>query len=131
MKRNNLLGIISLACLVLLTVHMSQDAARAKPGTPEAGGSTLIAAPFIVVLLYGTVLLAERRSGIIMMLLVGLASIVMPVAHVVGPRGFFTGQLARSAFDFWFIWTLYLLGVLGLFTVILALQALRRPSRVP
>jgi hypothetical protein len=68
MKRNHILVVTSLLSILLMTFHLTQDAVHAKPGNPEAGGSTLVAVPILVIWLYGTLLLAERRSGNIIML---------------------------------------------------------------
>ena len=51
-----------------MTLHLTSDTIHAKVGTPEAGGSTLVAVPILVIWLYGTLVLAERRSGYMIML---------------------------------------------------------------
>ena len=73
------------------------------------------------VFLYGTLVLAERRSGYVIMLLVGLFAAGMPVIHM---RGAHYGEIARSAGGFFFVWTLWALGGLGGFTFILAARGL-------
>lgn len=130
MKKNDMVLIItSLISIVFITFHFTSDALRAHPGNPEAGGSTLVAVPVLVVWLYGTLMLAGRKSGNTIMLLGGLIALLMPVFHVNGPSGFFTGQLARSTGgDFIFVWTLHVLAVTGLFSLVLALQALMAKS---
>jgi biotin transporter BioY len=72
----------------------------------------------LAVLLYGTLVLAERRSGLIMMLIVGLGAVGMPIIH----RG--AGTVARSSGGFLFLWTLITLGVTGSLSVILAVRGL-------
>ncbi len=133
MKRNLILTITSLLSIFLLTFHLAQDAVHAKLGTPEAGGSTLVAVPILVVWLYGTLMLAERRSGHIIMLIGSLIALGMPVLHVKAAAGFFHGQIANRPDAFWFVWTLHALGVTGMFSLILSAQGLwslrRRQSR--
>src|SRR5262249_3303529 len=125
MKRENLmLVIVSLLSILLMTLHFTSDVLRAKVGTAEAGGSTLIAVPILVVWLYGTLMLAERRSGHIIMLIGSLIAIGMPVLHVMFAAGIFQGQLARVAPAFLFVWTLHLLGLTGLFSLILSVRGL-------
>src|SRR4249919_3318973 len=68
MKQNLTLNFTSLLSILLMTFHMTQDTLRAKAGTAEAGGLTFIVVPILVVWLYGTLPLAERRSGHIIML---------------------------------------------------------------
>jgi len=80
----------------------------------------LVAVPILVVWLYGTLVLAERRSGYVIMLIGSLIALVMPVFHVTGPEGVFRGQIAKSSGDFLFVWTLHALGVTGMFSLILA-----------
>jgi len=120
MKRNLMLAITSLLSIVFVTFHLTGDTLRASAGTPEAGGSTLVAVPILVVWLYGTLVLAERRSGYVIMLIGSLIALVMPVFHVTGPEGVFRGQIAKSSGDFLFVWTLHALGVTGMFSLILA-----------
>jgi len=74
-----------------------------------------------VILLYGTLVLAGRRSGYVIMLLVGLFAAGMPVIHM---RGAHYADLARSAGGFFFVWTLWALGGLGGFTFILSARGL-------
>jgi hypothetical protein len=81
------------------------------------------------VLLYGTLVLTERRSGHIIMLLVGLFAAAMPVIHM---RGTHYSEIARSAGGFFFVWTLWALGGLGGLTLVLAARGLwRLPGRRP
>jgi hypothetical protein len=124
MKQNLMLPIASLLLILLMTLHLTSDTIHARAGTPEAGGSTLVAVPILALWLYGTLLLAERRSGHIIMLVGSVIGIGMPVAHVMGAGGVFRGAIARSSPAFLFVWTLHALGVIGLFTFILAVRGL-------
>ena len=80
--------------------------------------AAVTAVPIFVVWLYGTLVLAERRSGYVIMLL-GLA---VPVLHMMG-RGV-DSPIAKSSGAFFFIWTLIALGVTALFSVILSARGL-------
>ena len=124
MKQNVMLTITSLLSILFLTFHLTSDTLRARAGTPEAGGSTLVLVPFLVLWLYGTLVLAERRSGYVIMLLGSLMALGMPVLHAMGSGGVFSGQLAKSNGDFLFVWTLHTLGVMGIFSLILSLRGL-------
>jgi hypothetical protein len=119
-----MLPVASLLLILLMTLHLTSDTIHARAGSPEAGGSTLVAVPILVVWLCGTLLLAERRSGHIIMLIGSLLGILMPVVHVMSPAGIFHGAIARSSPAFLFVWTLHALGVLGLFAFILAVRGL-------
>jgi hypothetical protein len=124
MKQNLMLTITSLVTILLMTLHLTSDTIHAKVGTPEAGGSTLVAVPVLVIWLYGTLVLAERRSGYIIMLVGSLIGLGMPVFHVMGAGGVFRGQIAKSSPAFLFVWTLHALGVTGMFSLILSVRGL-------
>ena len=124
MKQNLLLTITSLLSILLMTFHMTHDTLRAKAGTAEAGGLTFIMVPILVVWLCGTLLLAERRSGHIIMLVGSLLALGMPVMHVMGAGGVFRGAIAKSSPAFLFVWTLHALGVTGMFSLILSARGL-------
>ncbi len=100
----------------MLTLHITDDIVR---GISKAVSSN-IALAVLVVLLYGTLVLAERRSGYVIMLLVGLFAAAMPVIHM---RGAHYGEIAKSPGGF-FVWTLWALGGLGGFTFILSARGL-------
>lgn len=101
MKQNVPLTISSLLSIVLFTVHLAHDIVFGLDSMTRAGTFTFFA--IMLVSLYGTVELAGRRSGSIIMLLVGILAAVMPLLHTVGgPRsaahGFFwSGRCSRSA----------------------------------
>jgi hypothetical protein len=123
-KENDLLASASLLSILLMTLHLTSDTVHAGIGTPEAGGSTLVAVPILVLWLYGTLLLGERRSGYIIMLVGSIIALGMPIDHVMGAGGIFRGQIARSSPAFLFVWTLHALGVIGMFSLILAVRGL-------
>ena len=124
MKQNAVLTVTSMLSILLLTLHVTDDIVR---GISKAEPSD-IALLVLVVLLYGTLVLGERRSGHIIMLLVGLFAAGMPVIHM---RGAHHGEIAKSAGGFFFVWTLWALGGLGGFTFILSARALWSPQPGP
>jgi hypothetical protein len=125
MKQNLILIIMSLLSILFMTFHLTDDTLRARAGTPEAGGLTLIVVPILVVWLYGTLVLAERRSGHVIMLIGALLGMSMPVVHVMlGPGRVFSGQLVKSGGGFLFVWTLHAMGVTGMFSLILSVRGL-------
>src|SRR5258707_15542124 len=106
MKQHATLVVTSLLSILLLTLHVTDDIVRGI-SKAESSNTALIV---LVVLLYGTLVLAERRSGHVIMLLVGLFAAVMPVMHM---RGSHYGEIATSTGGFFFVWTLWALGGLG------------------
>ena len=117
MKENTVLVVTCLLSILLSTLHVTDDIVR---GISKAEPSN-IALIGLVVFMYGTLLLAGRRSGYVIMLLVGLFAAAMPVIHM---RGVHYGEIARSAGGFFFVWTLWALGGLGGLTVVLAARGL-------
>lgn len=120
MRRNIVLTITSLLSILFLSFHLTQDSLRARPGTWDAGPGNLVVIVILLVYLCGTVLLAGRRSGYVIMLLGGIFAAGMPVLHLTGPG------LSPAARGFFFLWTVIALGVTGMFSVILAARALLR-----
>jgi len=118
MKQNLLLTITSLLSILFMTFHLTDDIVR---GMEPGKLLDLIAVPILVVWLYGTLVLAERRSGRIIMLLGGLAAAAMPVIH---------SRVNLKLFGtFFFVWTLFALGAIGTLCVILSVRALRQNGR--
>jgi hypothetical protein len=122
MKPHAVLVVSSLLSIVFLTLHVTDDIVR---GISKAEPSN-IALVVLAVLLYGTLVLAERRSGHVIMLVVGVLAAGMPVIHM---RGAHYPEIARSAGGFFFVWTLWVLGGLGGLTIILAVRGLWRLRR--
>ncbi|MBV9435501.1 MAG: hypothetical protein JOZ44_05585 [Acidobacteria bacterium] len=123
MKRNLLLTSASLLSILLFTFHLTDDIVHGwEPGTLR----TLYALPILVLWLYGTLLLRERLSGYIIMLVGGLLSLGIPAIHMSG-RGVGTAsRVANTSGHHFFVWTLLMLGLSGLFAIVLAVQGLWR-----
>ncbi|HMH42481.1 MAG TPA: hypothetical protein VK557_03285 [Pyrinomonadaceae bacterium] len=80
--------------------------------------------PFSVVWLYATLVLFERRSGYIIIFVLSLFSLVVPYIHMSGKGVGVTSRLANTSGHLFFVWTLLAIGVLGLFSAILAARGL-------
>ena len=119
MKEDAILVVTCLLSILLLTLHVTDDIVR---GISKAEPSNL-ALIGLVIFLYGTLLLAGRRSGYAIMLLVGFFAAAMPVLHMSGAR---YSEIASSAGGFFFVWTLWALGGLGGLTFILSARGLWR-----
>jgi len=106
-----------------MTFHLTDDIVRGmEPGTL----SDLIALPILVVQLVGTLVLAGKRSGYVIILLVSLIELVVPVIHMKGAG--VGGAIAESNGAFFFVWTLLALGVTALFSVLLSARGLWEQS---
>ncbi len=122
MKRSVMLTITSLLSILFFTFHLTDDIVR---GMEPGGLSNLIGGVLIsVVWLYGALVLAERRSGYIIILLGSLLSLTVPVLHMKGKGVGVASGIANSSGGFFFVWTLIALGVTGLFSVILSARGL-------
>ena len=119
MRQNMTLTITSLLTLVLFSLHLTQDVLHDKAGLDLQG--TIICLAIMLVLLYGTIELAGRRLGYVIMMLGGLASAYMPFLHGLGP--------SSTRWGFLFVWTMLAMGATGLFAAILSLRGLWRPVR--
>ena len=119
MNNNGVLKTTSLLSLLLLTLHVTDDIVRGISKAESSNTALIVLAVF----LYGTLVLTERRSGYVIMLLVGLFAAGMPVIHM---RGAHYGEIAKSAGGFFFVWTLWALGALGGVTFILSARGLWR-----
>jgi len=116
-----MLTIASLLSILFFTFHLAHDIVRGiEPGTL----TNLPAIPIFVFWLYGTLALAERRSGYIITLLGGLFALVVPLSHMRGRGVGVASRLAGSSGHFFFVWILIAIGVTGLFSVILSTHEL-------
>lgn len=129
MKHSFMLTFASLFSLLFLLFHLADDLVR---GVSPVGPWILIALPVAAVLLYGTLVLTERRSGYVVTLIVGIAAVSMPVLHLKGAGPSF--NITKPG-TFFFLFTLLALGVLGGFGIILSMRGLWSPqwgqSRAP
>jgi len=120
MNQSVLLPIASLLSILFFTLHLTGDIMR---GFERGGLANLPVFPTVVLWLYGTLLLAERRSGYIITLLGSLLGSGIPILHMMG-KGL--GYQAETDGAFFFIWTVLALGVTSLFSVILSVRGLWR-----
>jgi len=125
MKQNVLLTIASLLSILLTTLHLADDIVRGF----EKGSSSLFAVPILVIWLYGTLMLAERRSGCVIILLGSLLGTLAPILHFRGTGAIARGEIAQSSGAFFFVWTLIALGVTALFSLVLSARELWRLGR--
>lgn len=109
MKPNVLLIAASLLSLLLIMFHLTDDVLL------QAEGAVKYPIPVIIfaVWLYGTLMLPDRVSGYVIMLLGGLFSAGMIVIH--SRSGF-----VHKSGGFFFVWTMFALSTTGWFTMILS-----------
>ena len=118
MTNNLMLRNTSLLLMLLLTLHIVDDIVH---GFDSAGLMNMIAIVVLGFLIYGTMVLHERVSGHIVMLFVALFSTLMPIVHLRSAR---INETAQASGGFFFIWTLWALGGIGIFGILLAIREL-------
>ena|SRR5689334_5877467 len=120
MRQNVALTISSLVVIALFPVHLAHDIVFGLDSMSRAGTFTFLL--IMLVFLYGTVELAGRTSGYVIMLLLGIAGLALPVVHMVGgPRS--------ASHGLFFVWTLLTIGGSGVFSATLAARELWRSVR--
>lgn len=127
MKHDRVLTITSLLSIVLTSFHIADDVVR---GFEPGGFKNVYAILIVFVWLYGTVALAGRRSGYVIMILGGLLGSLVPLVHMRG-AGLVGGRIANTSGIFFWVWTLLALGVTSLFSLIQSVRglwSLRRPA---
>ena len=127
-RENVILSVTSVLSVLLFTFHMAGDIMR---GIEKGNFSNLGFFPIGVVWLYAALLLVERRSGYLILLLASILGSGIPLVHMMG-KGLGTASIVKSDGAFFFIWTLMALGITALISVILSARGLwsvRRAAR--
>jgi hypothetical protein len=130
MKPHVTLTISSLLSILLFSLHWADEIARGiEQGTLAASGGLLI----LAVWLCGTLVFAERRLGLVIILLGAILASGVPLLHMQG-RGLIGGRIpANSSGALLWVWTNVALGASGMLSVVLSARALwrlrwRRPT---
>ena len=113
MKPSVMLTVASLLSLLLIMFHLTDDVLLQVDGAVKYPIPVVI----FVVWLYGTLMLSDRVSGYVIMLLGGLIAAGMIVTH---SR---TGVVHKTG-GFFFVWTMFALSATGWFTAILSARGL-------
>ena len=121
MKDTVTLTVASLLSILLFSLHWADEIARGiETGKlPGIGGVGIL-----LVWLCGTLVLAERRSGYVIILVASLLASGLPIIHLTNKGGAVGGGIAESSGAFFFAWTLIALGVTAIFSVILSARGL-------
>jgi hypothetical protein len=130
MRRTSVLITLSLLAIVLLSLHLTDDIVF---GTDRSPTASVVTIAVLAIWLYGALVLAQRRSGLLIMLLGSVAGIVVFTVHVSRAGGLSAGTLAVSSGTFFFVWTLLALAVTSVLSAILSAHGLwdLRRSKAP
>ena len=120
MKRSVMLTITSLLSILLITFHLSDDIVR---GFEPGGVKNIIGGAHVGRLAVRNTVLAERRSGYIIMLLGATPWVRRPCRPHDG-KGLVGGRIANSSGIFFCVWTLIALQVTAIFSLILSARGL-------
>ena len=121
MKQTTILTVMSLLSIFLFTAHVADDIVR---GIEKGGLPNLGTIPIAVLWLFGTLALAGKRSGIIIVLIFSFLGMGIPVLHMMGKGIGIGARLAKYPGHFFFVFTLLALGVTTMFSVILCVRTL-------
>ena len=116
------LTITSLLSIVLFSFHWADEIARGiEPGTIDRTWGGLL---ILGVWLYATLVHAERRLGLVVVLLGAILAAGVPVLHMSG-HGLVGGRIAaNSSGAFFWVWTNIALGASGMISLALSLHTL-------
>src|SRR5580698_285187 len=121
MRQTTVLTTASLVTILLITIHLTGDILfRMSP----AGLVNLFAVFVMVLQLYGTLVLAGRRAGYIIIFFGSVLGLLISVIHMKGTRGVIGGDIGNSGQAFLFVWTILALGIASTFSIILSASAL-------
>ena len=120
MKNQLTLTITSLLSILLFSLHWADEIARGiEPGTTSAAGGFLI----LFVWLYATLVLAERKLGLVVILLGSILASGVPILHMQG-AGLHSPRIVNTGRVFFWVWTNIALNANGMISFILSAQRL-------
>ena len=122
MKHRITLTVTSVLSILLFSLHWADEVARGlESGTISSAGGLLI----LAVWLSATLVFAERRWGLILILLGSILASGVPILHMQG-KGLVLGRYGttnQSAMFFW-VWTNIALGASGMLSLVLSVREL-------
>ena len=109
------LTISSLLSILLFSLHWADEVARGlEPGTLAGSGGFAI----LAVWLSATLVFADRRWGLVIILLGAILASGVPLLHLQG-RGWVYGRYANTNAMFFWVWTNITLGASGMLSIVL------------
>lgn len=115
-----MLAASSVLAALLFALHWAQDVVL---GLDRVGPQSFTMVVILLVWISAALLLAERRTGQILLAILGFLSAGVAWLHLGGQR---IGEVAKSELGLQFLLVLVLLGAAGAFAFVVALVALRR-----
>jgi hypothetical protein len=128
MKHPVTLTISSLVSILLFSLHWADEVARGiEPGTLAGFGGLLI----LAVWLCGTLVFADRRWGMVIILLGAILASGVPVLHMQGAGLVGRRIAANSSGALFWVWTNIALGASGMLSLVLSVRGLWSQFRDP
>ena len=128
MSLNSIYVRTSLLAIFFITLHYTDDVIRKVDGADQGGPLTLIFILTLVIWLYAILVLAERKSGYMISLIISLLNSLIPLGHLTGMAGEATpGEILTSSGPF-FVWVVIALALTVFPSLILSVYLLFRPS---
>ena len=121
MKDSVQLTIATLLSVLFFVCHLAGDIVR---GIEKGTLYNLPALPIAVLWLCGALVLAEKRSGYVITLLLSILGVGITAIHLSGKGVGVGSAIARSDGAFFFVFTLFALGVTSLYSIVLAARGL-------
>jgi hypothetical protein len=118
---NLILPVTSVLSILLASFHLVDDIVY---GSDKGVVSNVVIAVVLAVWLYATLLLSERRSGHIIMLIGSLLGLTIFVTHLTGSGGLPGIHIGKLSGVFFFVWTLLALAVVSLLSLTLSAHGL-------
>jgi hypothetical protein len=119
--RNHILPVTSLFSILLASFHLVDDVVY---GSDKGVTLNLLMVAILAVWLYGTLMLPERRTGHIIMLLGSLVGLGIFLVHLTGTGGLPGIEIGKLSGAFFFVWTLLALAVVSLLSLTLSVHGL-------
>lgn len=111
----------SLLAILFASFHLVDDILY---GSEKGVTSNLVMAAILAVWLYGTLVLADRRAGHVIMLLGSLLGLTVFLVHLTGTGGLAGIHIGKLSGAFFFVWTLLALAVVSLLSLTLSVRGL-------
>ena len=116
------LTIASLLSILLMTLHQTDDILRNQDGVAKGGVGSLVVVLGLIVWLYATLMLGERRAGYVINLVFSFLASAIAVGHMTGVD-VSAGQIATSSGAL-FVWVVIAMGVTSISSLILSAYGL-------
>ena len=126
MNRNISLIVASLLTILFVTFHGAHDMIL---GYAPAGFMNLPVIVVLVLWLYATLAIGERRLPYVVVMTLSLLASGLPLIHMMGKKGLVGRSDPGSAGAFFFAWTLVAVGITAMLSVVLSARELWRLRR--